>query len=159
MVGADVVQTYGIEIFNQTTYEALLDHWERPGGCRDRLVKCRVALRDRDAGVVPSPNISSICEGIEQGCAGGAPQLYERELNVSFPPHHGDNTADSRNQNSWYDITHPKHDPFPPKCEPPWTSVVHLVLMPMQHGWATSPKNPFSPLWASPSISPRPRPP
>ncbi|OJJ95789.1 hypothetical protein ASPACDRAFT_55057 [Aspergillus aculeatus ATCC 16872] len=90
--------TYGIEIFNQSTYQALLDHWERPGGCRDRLVKCQAALKDRDADVVPSPNISAICEGIEQGCAGGAPQLYARELN-----------------HSWYDITHPKHDPFPPK--------------------------------------------
>ncbi|RAL15905.1 carboxypeptidase C [Aspergillus homomorphus CBS 101889] len=88
--------TYGIEIFNQSTYEALLDHWRRPGGCRDRLVHCQAALKDRDAGTSPAPNITELCAGIEQGCEGGAPQLYLNELN-----------------HSWYDIAHPKHDPFP----------------------------------------------
>ncbi|PWY88196.1 lysosomal protective protein precursor [Aspergillus heteromorphus CBS 117.55] len=88
--------TYGLQIFNQSTYDELMYDWSRPGGCRDRMVACRAAVKDRDSGISHG-NISDICEGIALECSDGPITHFHRE-------NHG-----------WYDIAHGKYDPTPAK--------------------------------------------
>ncbi|OGM51080.1 lysosomal protective protein precursor [Aspergillus bombycis] len=86
--------TYGLEIFNQSLHDSLMHEWARPGGCRDRAVACQAALKDWDS-TPGKGNISEICKDIDLDCVGGGTARYQQL------------------DRSWYDISHPKNDPFP----------------------------------------------
>jgi len=101
-------QTYGLSVFNQSTLEQLRSDWHGPGGCKETLLDCQRALRSRNVDpVVPlstvlrnDRNLSEIC-----GSRDGSDMCYDApaEAYLSQPTPRG-----------WYDIGHPKADPFPP---------------------------------------------
>lgn len=73
-------------------------NWTRPGGCKERHVACRDALKDR--GFV---RVNSKSSGLAEVCGNIADDCIESVINTYF--RHGRGT---------YDIGHPNHDPFPP---------------------------------------------
>ncbi|PYI04632.1 lysosomal protective protein precursor [Aspergillus sclerotiicarbonarius CBS 121057] len=90
--------TYGLQIFNQSVYEELMDNWTRPGGCRDRAKACEAALKERESDPSYSKNITEICDALSLECDENGPISRYHTFN------HG-----------WYDIAHPHNDPFPAK--------------------------------------------
>lgn len=73
-----------------------MTNWTRPGGCREQVVECQEALKRHGPMVVDAKkkNLTEICEGLAGDCI-NAVTMYQ-----DFG-------------NGWYDIGHPKHDPFP----------------------------------------------
>ena len=71
-----------------------MHNFTRSGGCRDQLVKCQKQL-----GSAAKRNFmakeENIC-GVDESCGGSAERMFQFSNNARF------------------DITHPKHDPFPP---------------------------------------------
>ncbi|KAH7018139.1 carboxypeptidase S1 [Microdochium trichocladiopsis] len=105
--------TYGIQLFNETLYEALMADWVAPGGCKEKVAACSDALRDSDpimaslgivteaaASVAAKKNISEICDAEAMLCAIKPWMTYKAGL-----------PADQ--SRGWYDIAHPHFDPFP----------------------------------------------
>ncbi|KAI0139215.1 putative lysosomal protective protein precursor [Pestalotiopsis sp. NC0098] len=90
--------TYGIQAFNESTYQGYLTNWTRPGGCREQLLDCQDALKERD-GVKPRTTEGAdwreICTKVVDSCSFPAVDSYR----------HSDH--------GWYDIGHPAEDPFP----------------------------------------------
>ncbi|KAL0936069.1 carboxypeptidase s1 [Colletotrichum truncatum] len=89
--------TYGIQVFNQSIYEELMYNWTRPQGCREQVADCQDALK-RHGPLFANDhkrNYTEICGGVSQDCLFNAVSLYQSM------------------DNGWYDIGHPKHDPFP----------------------------------------------
>ncbi|PWY64376.1 lysosomal protective protein precursor [Aspergillus eucalypticola CBS 122712] len=90
--------TYGLEIFDKPLYEELMYNWTHPGGFRDQALACEAALKERDSGLShPGKNVSEICGGLALEWGDG-PITYYHTFN-----------------RGWYDIAHPKNDPFPAK--------------------------------------------
>lgn len=97
----DSWQSYGVEIFNKSLHDELLYNWTRPNGCRDQVKACQDELEGRGPIFLSleDKNLSQICTEINPGCEGmPATQIYQDIL-----PGAG-----------WYDVAHPKNDPFPP---------------------------------------------
>ncbi|KAK7919892.1 hypothetical protein PG985_007914 [Apiospora marii] len=99
---SDEQGTYGIEAFNQSTYDELMHNWTKPGGCKQRVSACQFALKDHDAGVLSETaagkktNLTEICGGVEDDCWVATIRRYYAE------------------DRGFYDIAHPLRDPFPP---------------------------------------------
>ncbi|POS76707.1 serine carboxypeptidase [Diaporthe helianthi] len=92
--------SYGVEIFNKSLHDELLYNWTRPNGCRDQIKSCQDELEGRGPVFLSleDKTLSQICTEIDPGCQGPqASQIYQEIL-----PGAG-----------WYDVTHPKNDPFP----------------------------------------------
>ncbi|KAK2599802.1 hypothetical protein N8I77_011526 [Diaporthe amygdali] len=93
--------SYGVQIFNQSLHDGLLYNWTRPDGCRDQVKACQDAMEGHGPVFLSleDKNLSQICSDMDPGCQGlGAANLYQESI-----PGAG-----------WYDVTHPKNDPFPP---------------------------------------------
>ncbi|RDW63714.1 hypothetical protein BP6252_11259 [Coleophoma cylindrospora] len=92
--------TYNIQAINQTQYEAGIHDYFRPGGCADKVVSCRKAVRDMD------PD--------DRGDVDDANKLCSDAFDFCFPvtlgPYFNSSTEEGY---GWYDIAHPKADPFP----------------------------------------------
>jgi hypothetical protein len=55
--------TYGIEAINSTVYQQAIDDFNKPDGCKDKIIKCRTlaAQYDKDrAGNVPEVNAACV---------------------------------------------------------------------------------------------------
>ncbi|KAK2765261.1 carboxypeptidase s1 [Colletotrichum kahawae] len=88
--------TYGIQVFNQSIYDELMYNWTRPNGCRQQMADCQDALKEHGPLLASGKkNYTEICGGFTSEC-----QMKSVELYHSIG-------------NAWYDIGHPKHDPFP----------------------------------------------
>lgn len=75
-----------------------MHNWTRPGGCRDRHLACRDAMKDRGLVSVgrKSSDLTKVCGDIADECIESVVDTYLR---------HG---------RGGYDIGHPTNDPFPP---------------------------------------------
>ncbi|KAF9869744.1 serine carboxypeptidase [Colletotrichum karsti] len=88
--------TYGIQVFNQSIYDELMYNWTRPDGCRQQIADCQQALKEHGPLLMSQKrNFTEICGRAAAGCESNAVELYQ-----TFG-------------NGWYDIGHPKNDPFP----------------------------------------------
>ncbi|MCJ1232778.1 hypothetical protein MMC14_000732 [Varicellaria rhodocarpa] len=90
--------TYGIQAINQSVYEYNTHEWSRSGGCKDKIVHCRdlAAKSDpNDFGVIDAVNAA--CTTAQECSRSTAESPYLNNSNTGF-----------------YDITHPRKDPFPP---------------------------------------------
>lgn len=90
-----------MEIFNKSLHDELLYNWTRPNGCRDQVRACQDEMEGQGPIFLSleDKNLSQICTEINPGCQGlPAAQIYQE-----ITPGAG-----------WYDVTHPKNDPFPP---------------------------------------------
>ncbi|RYP44770.1 hypothetical protein DL768_008815 [Monosporascus sp. mg162] len=97
--------TYGIHIFDQSLQDKLWHNWTRPHGCKEQVSACAEHLRDQDQlplkrNPLSLKNIGDVCTNATEECA-MAPWTAYRTL-----------IPDERVR-GWYDIAHPKHDPFP----------------------------------------------
>lgn len=100
--------TYGIQLFNESLYNDLVDEWTRPGGCRERYLECQAALRERDPEIYlphlarqttrdkPKHNVTEACAGLKEQYEGRIIPAYLEQ------------------RRGFYDIAHPLADPFPP---------------------------------------------
>ena len=91
--------TYGIQVFNQSLYDELMSNWTKPGGCKERVTKCQDALKGRDPVFVrrSEKNLTEICGDIADECTDSVINIYQGITGAR----------------GWFDISHPKHDPFP----------------------------------------------
>ncbi|KAJ0374572.1 hypothetical protein COL26b_007191 [Colletotrichum chrysophilum] len=88
--------TYDIQVFNQSIYDELIYNWTRPNGCRQQMADCQDALKEHGPLLASGKkNYTEICGGFTSECENKAVGLYQSI------------------GNGWYDIGHPKHDPFP----------------------------------------------
>ncbi|KAI1499275.1 serine carboxypeptidase [Biscogniauxia marginata] len=88
--------TYGIQVFNRSFYEELMYNWTRPGGCKEKVQACQDSMKDQDP-VVASllKTMTGSCNNASESCAMSDWQAYQ-DLD-----------------RGWFDIAHPKYDPFP----------------------------------------------
>ncbi|KAK2841667.1 hypothetical protein FQN49_006024, partial [Arthroderma sp. PD_2] len=89
--------TYGIEAYNQSQYEEMVNEFTRPGGCRDQLTRCHEVAAEGD------PNFYGHNETVNKICAEAGDFCSEKLEN----PYSNTNLG-------YYDIAHPVLDPFPP---------------------------------------------
>ncbi|KAI0104269.1 carboxypeptidase S1 [Nemania sp. FL0031] len=92
--------TYDIQIYNKTLYEELMYNWTRPDGCKAKVQACQDSMKDKEAVFLSvssahKPNLTLPCNDAATNCA-----MHNFEQYLSLD--HG-----------WYDIAHPKADPFP----------------------------------------------
>ena len=87
-------QTYGIQHYNQSVYEELLHNFTRQGGCKAQLAACQDRLRGSHGTSVVTKH--RICD-IEEWCREPSESYYLRHTS-----------------GGWFDIAHPRNDPFPP---------------------------------------------
>ncbi|KAI0453898.1 carboxypeptidase S1 [Xylaria acuta] len=92
--------TYDIQVFNQTIYEELMYNWTRPDGCKAKVQRCQDSMRDREPlfrglSTKRKEDLTLPCNDAAAYCAANDWEQY-RSLD------HG-----------WYDIAHPRYDPFP----------------------------------------------
>ncbi|KAI0418222.1 carboxypeptidase S1 [Xylaria grammica] len=92
--------TYGIEIFNETIYEELMYNWTRPNGCKDKVQACQDSMKDTEPQFLGGSTrgaepLTPPCNDAAAYCA---MHDWEKYLGLDY---------------GWYDIAHPKHDPFP----------------------------------------------
>ncbi|PGH30766.1 carboxypeptidase D [[Emmonsia] crescens] len=89
--------TYGIEAVNSTTYEAMLDAYHKPGGCSEQLEICRRLTHEGDLDHYGNnATVNEACRKASENCI-GVEAPYSEASGMSY-----------------YDITHPRADPFPP---------------------------------------------
>ncbi|OJD16314.1 hypothetical protein AJ78_03526 [Emergomyces pasteurianus Ep9510] len=89
--------TYGIEAVNITTYEAMLDAYHKPGGCSEQLENCRRLTYEGDLNHYGNnATVNEACRKASGACV-GVDEPYTTTSGLSY-----------------YDIAHPKTDPFPP---------------------------------------------
>ncbi|KAH8900546.1 lysosomal protective protein precursor [Thozetella sp. PMI_491] len=91
--------TYGMKFINESQFDDMMRLWSGPGGCKELLVNCQAALKERDndppAARLQS-NLTDLCKRADR-C-----NFY-----WSSPYHSSIDASD-------YDIAHPRADPFPP---------------------------------------------
>ncbi|EEH06079.1 carboxypeptidase [Histoplasma capsulatum G186AR] len=89
--------TYGIEAVNNSTYEAMIDTYHKSGGCAEQLQHCRRLTYEGDLTHDGSnATVNEACRNASQACVG-----------VEEP-------YSSTSGRGYYDIAHPRADPFPP---------------------------------------------
>ncbi|KAH7176734.1 Alpha/Beta hydrolase protein [Dactylonectria macrodidyma] len=113
--------TYGIEVFNKSTYDQLMDDWNRPNGCKDQTQACRDKLKGLDPSFIRKNfnEISDACEAAEW--CGSYPIMIYNNLSQA-----------------WLDIGHPSKDPFPPPHHHGWLtqeSVLAALGVPVNYTW------------------------
>ncbi|MCJ1231921.1 hypothetical protein MMC12_008600 [Toensbergia leucococca] len=90
--------TYGIQLLNQSLYEASLHDYNRPGGCKDLTLYCRELVSKSDPHEIGDiEKVNRACIEADR-CSGQA--LTGRYLNFT--------------DGGWFDVAHQRHDPFPP---------------------------------------------
>ncbi|MCJ1448550.1 MAG: hypothetical protein MMC23_009067 [Stictis urceolatum] len=90
--------TYGIKTVNESTYESMMDHYTRPGGCREQIDQCRaLSLLYDPTNQGFNASVNSVCEDAESYCT-----QYIRGPYISYS---------GRN---YYDFATLDPDPFPP---------------------------------------------
>ncbi|KAI0871702.1 carboxypeptidase S1 [Hypoxylon argillaceum] len=93
--------TYGIQAYNKTLYEEMMYNWTRPDGCKAKVQACQDSMKGKEPQFLSlsaagrKANLTQPCTAAAMACAMGD---WGRYLRLD----HG-----------WYDIAHPKHDPFP----------------------------------------------
>ena len=94
--------TYGLETVNETVYQGMVDAYEQPGGCRDKINDCRKvsAIFDPDNTGI-NATVNAICEDAETWCT---KYLKDPYLDLS-----------GRN---YYDVTQEDPTLFPPPFSP-----------------------------------------
>jgi len=90
--------TYGIQTINETAYQASVDAFNKPGGCRDRIINCN------DLAAVGDPNfignnvtVNVACQDADSYCSNNVEGPYITESGRNY-----------------YDIAAIDPDPFPP---------------------------------------------
>jgi Serine carboxypeptidase len=78
-----------------------MNAWNKPNGCKVHMIGCQKALKENDSVFLKRAkrNLTEICGSLTEYCADSAAVAYNSKV------------EDGR---SWYDITHPSNDPFPP---------------------------------------------
>ncbi|KAJ9243607.1 hypothetical protein DTO207G8_1686 [Paecilomyces variotii] len=90
--------TYGIQAINESVYNAAVDAWSRPGGCKDLIVECRNLAAEGDSGLNGSnATVNEACQKANSFCGNTVEGPY-----VEF------------SGRGYYDIAHFDPDPFPP---------------------------------------------
>lgn len=95
------LQSYGLQVFNESLHNELLHNWTRPHGCKEQISACQDELKGHGPIFInkATANFSHVCRDISPECQDmPAFRLYQE-----VEPGAG-----------WYDIAHPKYDPFPP---------------------------------------------
>ncbi|KAI9832790.1 MAG: hypothetical protein M1819_004010 [Sarea resinae] len=90
--------TYGIETINQTVYEAAVDAFERPGGCKDLIISCRALAAEGDpTNQGNNATVNDVCGDANIFCSNVVEGAYTNYSGRGY-----------------YDIAHLNPDPFPP---------------------------------------------
>ncbi|CZS87939.1 related to carboxypeptidase C (cathepsin A) [Rhynchosporium graminicola] len=88
--------TYGLELINKTTYENGMDDWFKPGGCKEKMLKCQEQAAELDPDW--NGNVDSVNQCFED--------LKGRCISIV-------DAAEATTNWGWFDITHPHADPTP----------------------------------------------
>ncbi|KAL2854636.1 Alpha/Beta hydrolase protein [Aspergillus pseudodeflectus] len=90
--------TYGIEAINATVYEAAMEAWSKPGGCKDLISECRRLASEGDPHMYGNnETVNGACRKADIYCGNNVEGPY-----ILF------------SGRGYYDISHFDPDPFPP---------------------------------------------
>lgn len=90
--------TYGIQAINQTSYQGAVDAFNKPGGCRDRIIKCNDLATAGDPNFIGNnATVNLACQDADAYCSNNVEGPYITESGRNY-----------------YDITAIDPDPFPP---------------------------------------------
>ncbi|KAI0397971.1 carboxypeptidase C [Xylariaceae sp. FL0594] len=88
---------YNNVIFNQSLHDELMHNWTRPDGCKAKAQRCQDSMKDKESRFLSAENLTGPCDEAALICSLDAWIAYQG------PGH----------DSGWYDIAHPRHDPFP----------------------------------------------
>ncbi|KAH0544617.1 hypothetical protein FGG08_001267 [Glutinoglossum americanum] len=91
--------TYGIEAINASVYQQAVDDFNKPGGCKEQIIKCRTLAAKYDKDDIGNvPEVNTVCQDADNFCFS---HLEEPYLDIS--------------NRGYYDMAHLSPDPFPPQ--------------------------------------------
>ncbi|PYI29469.1 alpha/beta-hydrolase [Aspergillus indologenus CBS 114.80] len=89
--------TYGIQALNQTIYEAAMQAWSKPGGCKDQLIECRAVGAEGDPEMHGNnQTVNRICQDADAYCIDEVKGVFHQYSDRGY-----------------YDFAHSAQDPFP----------------------------------------------
>ncbi|KAG5950226.1 hypothetical protein E4U53_005354 [Claviceps sorghi] len=92
--------TYDVEAINKTVHDQQMDRFTRKGGCRDQLIQCQQELQDggfdTNAINMAQELPGNLCPNLTDACTSIGEDAFANSDHARF------------------DISHPKHDAFPP---------------------------------------------
>ncbi|KAJ2902203.1 Carboxypeptidase S1 A [Zalerion maritima] len=117
LVSFPVNNTYDVEaISGPEDYGAMSDGWELPGGCRDKLVRCRALAKEKDPkGLGVDVDTNRACSAAQEFCVGNIQGVYHEKSGLMYD--HTDLPSPSPLfllQRNLHDVTHQTQDPHPP---------------------------------------------
>ncbi|KAL2833105.1 Alpha/Beta hydrolase protein [Aspergillus pseudoustus] len=90
--------TYRIEAINETVYEAAMEAWSKPGGCKDLITECRRLASEGDPHMYGNnKTVNDACREADSYCGNNVEGPY-----ILY------------SGRGYYDISHLDPDPFPP---------------------------------------------
>ncbi|PTU24790.1 hypothetical protein P175DRAFT_049770 [Aspergillus ochraceoroseus IBT 24754] len=90
--------TYGIPAINQTVYDAAMEAWSKPGGCKDLITRCRQLALEGDPQMYGNnATVNRACQVANDYCSNNVEGPYILHAGRGY-----------------YDISHFDPDPFPP---------------------------------------------
>jgi carboxypeptidase C (cathepsin A) len=96
--------TYGIETISKTEYEAAMDAYSKPGGCKDLILDCRAKALVADPNDLgANDEVVAACHTADVYCSNAVEGAYVNSSGRGY-----------------YDITHKNPDPFPPEYYLGW---------------------------------------
>jgi hypothetical protein len=70
--------TYGIQVFNESVYHTLVDDFEKPGGYRDKLLKCHALAAEKDPkNIGNDEEVTAACVNGSQAMGGMISPYFE----------------------------------------------------------------------------------
>ena len=90
--------TYGIQAINESAWATGVKNWEKPGGGKDLVLRCRTLAAELD--LADYGNVEIVNEACRNASA--------------FNGEHFSGRYQNDTDNGWFDIAHQKKDPFPP---------------------------------------------
>ncbi|KAH9203642.1 putative lysosomal protective protein precursor [Leptodontidium sp. 2 PMI_412] len=118
--------TYGIELITEAEYENFMYQWSKPGGCKEKLLKCQKQAEEED------PNWQ-----------GDIPSVIEcfQDLQKSCPRMEEFAKWRKKYNSSWFDVAHPTADPTPEPYMHGFLNqgwVLEALGVPVNFSWASN---------------------
>lgn len=72
--------TYGIQVYNQSLYDTLVDNFEKPGGHREALLRCHALAAEKDPfGHGGNEEVVAACQKASETMSGMIWPYFEKD--------------------------------------------------------------------------------
>ena len=75
--------TYGLQLINETFYQSLVQSWEKPGGCRDKIINCQNLANIGDPNFYGNNDtVNAVCADADNYCSNDVEGFYYEDLDA-----------------------------------------------------------------------------